>query len=317
MPQVSIIIPAYNQEKYIGDCLNSVIRQTVTDWECIVVNDGSTDNTKNVVLSYMDHHPKIRMIEQTNKGLSCARNAGLHQARGEYIQFLDSDDAITENKLKVQLGLLAQTTAPALCYSNYYYSTENDLNIRSSRPWISPKFPSQNQLRDIISHWETKMTIPIHCFLFHADLLNKHNISFDEELPNHEDWDFLITILRRSPKIFYVNKELAIYRVNENSMARNITSMKQGFMRAIRKQQHLFPKNSIEYQLLSKKYKHVLHSYSLYNLGRRVKIFFPKLSGVKIKKELLKMRFIKTLLFIGNRELGRPHSKKFYEIKNG
>jgi len=293
MPQVSIIIPAYNQVKYISDCLDSVIKQTVTDWECIVVNDGSTDNTKNIVLSYIDYYPKIRMIEQSNKGLSWARNAGLRQAKGEYIQFLDSDDAITENKLKVQLDLLTQTTAPALSYSNYYYSTENDLNVRSSRPWISPKFRSQNHLQDIISHWETKMTIPIHCFLFHADLFNKHNVSFDAQLPNHEDWDLLMNILRLYPEIFYVDKELAIYRVNENSMARNIKSMKIGFMQAIRKQQHFFPKSSIEYKLLSNKFKQVLHSYSLYKLGRIVKIFFPKLSIAKVKKELFKMRFNK------------------------
>ena len=118
MPQASIIIPAYNQEKYISECLNSVTNQTVTNWECIVVNDGSTDNTKKIILSYTEQYPKIRMVDQPNKGLSASRNKGLSEAKGDYIQFLDSDDAIKENKLKLQLDLLKQTSELSLSFSN-------------------------------------------------------------------------------------------------------------------------------------------------------------------------------------------------------
>lgn len=286
MPQVSIIIPAYNQEKYISECLNSVIKQTLTDWECIVVNDGSTDSTKEIVLSYADHYPKIRMIEQSNKGLSSARNTGLRQAKGAYIQFLDSDDAISKNKLKVQLDVLTQTTSLALSYTDYYYSVENDLTVKFSRLHLPPKFRSTNHLHDLISKWENKMSIPIHCFLFDSKIFKEYNLLFDEKLINHEDWDFLMNLFRLNPIIFYIDQKLAIYRLHESSMARYRLSMKNGFLQAIRKQQLFFPKNSTEQKLLARKRKQVLHSYSLYKLGRIVKKFFPRLSLVKVKYQL-------------------------------
>lgn len=276
MPPVSIIIPAYNQGKYISECLNSVINQTVTDWECIVINDGSTDNTKKIILSYTKQYPKIRMIDQPNKGLSAARNRGLGEAKGDYIQFLDSDDAIKKNKLKVQLDLLTQTSDLALSYTDYYCSSEDDLNIKSSRSWLSPKFRSKNHLHDLISYWESKISIPIHCFLFDANFFKKYKISFDEQLPNHEDWECLINILRLHPKVFYIDNELSIYRVHESSMAQNRMSMKNGFTQAIRKQRGYYPKNSLEHKLLSKKLTQVLNSYSLYKIERILKKYFPK-----------------------------------------
>jgi len=286
MPQVSIIIPTYNHEKFISECLDSLIRQTVLDWECIVVNDGSTDGTKKIVLAYIQKDPRIRMIEQPNQGLSAARNKGLREAKGDYIQFLDSDDAIKENKLKLQLDLLTQTTTLSLSYTDYYYSVENNLNIQFPRLCLSPIFRSTNHLNNLIALWENKMSIPIHCFLFDAKIFKKYNLSFDEHLPNHEDWDFLISLFRLNPKIFYIDQKLTIYRLRESSMVSNRLSMKNGFLQAIRKQQSIFPKNSTEHNLLIKKQKQVLHSYSFYKLGRVVKKLFPNLSMVKIKYEL-------------------------------
>ena len=291
MPQVSIIIPAYNQEKFISECLDSIIRHTVSGWECIVVNDGSTDRTKNIVLAYIQKDPRIRMIEQPNKGLSAARNAGLCEAKGDYIQFLDSDDAIKAHKLKLQLDSLPRTGIPALSYTDYYYSTENDLTVQSPQTYITAKFASMNYLHDLISNWENKMSIPFHCFMFDASLFKKHNIAFDEQLPNHEDWDCLMNIFRLNPEVFYVNQKLAIYRRHESSMARDRLSMKNGFIRAIRKHQYSFPENSIEHKLLIKKRRQILHLYSLYKLYRPAKKYLPFLSYAKVEAELLN-RFV-------------------------
>jgi len=287
MPQVSIIIPAYNQGKFIGECLDSIIRQTVSDWECIVVNDGSTDSTPKIVRAYIQNDSRIRMIEQPNKGLSAARNAGLHEAKGNYIQFLDSDDAVKANKLKLQLDAIVRTGIPALSYTDYYYSTENDLRVQSPQVYLTAKFASMNYLHDLIINWENKMSIPFHCFLFDAELFKKDNISFDEQLPNHEDWDCLMNIFRLNPEVFYVDKKLAIYRLHESSMVRDRLSMKNGFIQAIRKHRYSFPENSIEHKLLIRKRIQVLHSYSLYKLYRPVKKYFPFFSYAKVKAELL------------------------------
>ena len=90
MVKVSVIIPVFNVEKYINECVDSVINQTLTDIEIICVNDGSTDNSLNLLKQIPD--PRIKIISQENKGLAAARNEGMKHAKGEYITFLDADD---------------------------------------------------------------------------------------------------------------------------------------------------------------------------------------------------------------------------------
>lgn len=91
---VSIIVPCYNQAIYLSETLDSVLNQIYNNWECIIVNDGSTDNTKDVALSYCNRDSRFLYIEQENAGLSAARNAGVIRSRGEFILPLDSDDKI-------------------------------------------------------------------------------------------------------------------------------------------------------------------------------------------------------------------------------
>jgi hypothetical protein len=95
----------------------------------------------------------------------------------------------------------------------------------------------------------------------------------------------LLNVFRLNPEIFYIDQKLAIYRVNENSMVRDIVSMKKGFLQAIRKQQTLLQRNSIEHKLLSNKLTQVLHSYSFFKLGRMLKMLFPGLSFARVKNE--------------------------------
>ena len=100
MPKVSVIIPVYNVEKYLGECLDSVLRQTLKDIEIICVNDGSTDGSAVILAEYAQKDPRIRIITQPNAGLSAARNAGMDVASGKYIYFLDSDDWIVDDAME-------------------------------------------------------------------------------------------------------------------------------------------------------------------------------------------------------------------------
>ena len=177
VPQVTVIIPTYNQAKYLKDALNSLIDQTFEDWECIIINDGSTDDTGEVIRSYAGKDSRICYVEQANSGLAAARNRGLEKVKGRYIQFLDSDDALHKNKLQLQLALLSQTKELALSYSDYITSIENDLSIPHPY-YLTPKFNSNNLLYDLILRWETEISIPIHCFLFDAKFFNKHKIIY-------------------------------------------------------------------------------------------------------------------------------------------
>ena len=99
-PVISVIVPCYNVGEYVENCLKSLLNQTFRDIEIICVNDGSTDSTPQILNSYAEKYPAIRVINQKNGGLSNARNTGIKEARGEYIAFVDSDDWVNETFLE-------------------------------------------------------------------------------------------------------------------------------------------------------------------------------------------------------------------------
>ena len=97
---ISIIVPAYNASKYIEKCLNSILSQTYKNFEIIVVNDGSTDNTLDILKKCSEQSDKIKIVAQKNKGVSAARNNGLEHAKGQYIAFVDADDTLEQEFLE-------------------------------------------------------------------------------------------------------------------------------------------------------------------------------------------------------------------------
>ena len=100
---ISVIIPIYNTEKYLKDCINSVLKQTINDYEIILINDGSTDKSKEIAEQYCHDYDNISLINQSNKGQGAARNVGVVAAKGEYVYFLDSDDTIENNLFEICL----------------------------------------------------------------------------------------------------------------------------------------------------------------------------------------------------------------------
>ena len=99
--KISIIVPCYNQAQYLDECLQSVLEQTYENWECIIVNDGSPDDTEVVAKKWLEKDNRFQYLYKKNGGLSSARNAGIKQAKGVYIQLLDSDDLLQKDKLKI------------------------------------------------------------------------------------------------------------------------------------------------------------------------------------------------------------------------
>ena len=102
---ISVIMPVYNTGKYLERCLNSIINQTYTNWELIAVNDGSTDNSLEILKSYAQKDNRIIVLEQENQGQSVARNNGIKVAKGEYILMMDSDDLLIDNKIGILLDI--------------------------------------------------------------------------------------------------------------------------------------------------------------------------------------------------------------------
>jgi hypothetical protein len=252
-PLITVIIPAFNQARYLGQALNSLLAQTYRHWNCKIIDDGSTDHTVDVANQYLSCDERFQYVRQENKGLSAARNRGLELADGKYIQFLDADDWIEPRKFELQVQELKKTEAVALCYTDYYCVDEMGRRTPGFRP--RPHFQSSNALHDLISHWETEISIPVHCFLFDARCFRPACIPFDESLANHEDWACWMLVLEKDPKIFFLNLPLAVYRRCRNSMSQASGCMRNGFLAAIDKALQRFSRNSVEYHFLLRKRK--------------------------------------------------------------
>jgi len=251
-PLISVIIPCYNQAQFLSDAIRSVVSQSWENWECIIVNDGSTDDTREVSLTFSRNDPRIHYLEQHNQGLSAARNTGLQAASGNFIQFLDCDDTILSTKLAEQIALISETRSPSVSICDFYYHAENDASeIITLDSDVTPHLNGLDPVADLILRWEDGLSIPAHCFLFDARLFE--SIRFDISLPNHEDWDCWINIFRQSPSVFFLNKPLAAYRLHESSMSTNKPNMYAGFLTAIKHQKSTFKSTDRLFKLLSDK----------------------------------------------------------------
>ncbi|NNC50939.1 MAG: glycosyltransferase [Flaviramulus sp.] len=255
--KVSVIIPCFNQAQYIEETLASVLNQTYPNWECIIVNDGSTDNSKDIAKKWCDKDERFQYFFKENGGLSSARNFGLRKANGKYIQFLDSDDLIKREKFSEQVKDLQESE---ISISNYF-SFIDGTNDTAPHRYLSPFLSEENYKKEVILDWEYRKSIPCHCVMFESRLIFENNLSFNENLPNHEDWVFWVQLFYYSKSIKNNKNEFALYRIHNHSMSVDFKLMKQGFLKASKILEVFFKsENNIEFVKLSKeKYKEIYH----------------------------------------------------------
>lgn len=130
MSLITIIIPCYNQAQYLDECLQSVLDQTYTNWECIIVNDGSLDDTQELAQKWCERDSRFSYFFQQNEGVSTARNFGIKKAKGDYIQFLDGDDILENDKIFNQVNFLEKEEKVDIVYSsNRYFFSEDKANL--------------------------------------------------------------------------------------------------------------------------------------------------------------------------------------------
>lgn len=197
----SIIVPAYNVAPYLERCLTSCLQQDIpqNDYEIVVVNDGSTDNTLAVAEEIASSHPNIRIISQENGGLSRARNAGLKEAKGEYVWFVDSDDFIAENFLGALLGPCQEKDLDFLGMNMARVMPDGSISER-----IYYDASQAGQVQDgpsaLRSGWLKQPCAPF--YLIRRSFLQEHGLSFCEGLL-HEDEDF-------TPRMFYLARKASV-----------------------------------------------------------------------------------------------------------
>lgn len=232
MVLASVIIPVFNGEKTISETLESVLNQTCKNLEVIVVDDGSTDGTVNIVKRFKD--PRIRIKSFPNKGLAASRNRGARRAKGDFISFVDADDVWTPEKLSEQIAALENDLEAAVVYSWNDFVDESSEFIRHGihltyHGNIYPKLLARNFI-------ENGSNILVRRRVF--DEVGY----FDESLTHIEDWDFYFR-LAAAYKFVCAPKVHVLYRVSQNSMSTQVLKMEKASVQVLRRAFENAPKD--------------------------------------------------------------------------
>lgn len=303
--KVSIIIPVYNIENYLSKCLDSVINQNFNDYEIIIINDGSTDNSSKIISDYQKKFPnKIVSIDKQNEGQAIARNIGIQKARGKYIMFVDGDDYIDENTLRICYDEAQKKEADIVCFGHHMvidgkiYTTENSKMI----------------VEDVVKDFILRQMGPCEKFIKRS-LIIENNLYFPK-LRAYEDIAVIPAYAIYTNKIVNIDEGLYYYLLRTGStMNQTVYSKKlEHIFDAMNNLYELFEKSNklnqyydeIEFLFI----KHLLHGAGLRfikfdnylnNLNQIIKIMqirFPKWTKNKyFKKESLKYKIMCKLIY--------------------
>ena len=219
MKRVSLIIPVYNGEKHIGECIENLLMQTYRNIEIIVINDGSQDKTKEVIEMYAKQDDRIVVVNKKNEGVSKARNEGILRATGEYIMFVDSDDTIVDNAIEI---LLEQNDNNDLII--FGFKVEGSKN-RKNDTEVLKKIQQNNELKTREKVLQAVISTKNNIFgyiwraIYSKSLLINNEIFFPNGIKISEDYLFLLDAIRNANSIKIISDELYVYKIGESSMS--------------------------------------------------------------------------------------------------
>jgi glycosyltransferase involved in cell wall biosynthesis len=221
-PRVSIVVPAYNLERFIGACLASVLAQSCTDWECLVIDDGSADATAARVSEAAQRSGgRIRLVTQANGGVSTARNNGLHAAQGACVMFLDGDDLLHPEALARLLAALDSQPAAVLAFGTFVKVNEDGSTFAGQKPLHLHRYPSGDVLADIVR--DNFFANGGHV-LIRAEAAVQAG-GFNTRLRLSEDWDFWVRLALRG-QFHFIGCEPEVFRLRMRlgSSSRNLAA---------------------------------------------------------------------------------------------
>ena len=258
-PLVSVIIPCFNQGEYLTEALNSVLAQTYYNWECVIMDDGSTDRSKQVALAFCNKDKRFHYLYQNNQGLSAARNNGIKNSRGRYILPLDADDLIHKDYLIEAVDVLERKEEIKIVYCRAEFFGEK------TGEWMLPKFTMLEILNQNC----------IFCSAMYRrvdfDQTSGYNTKMKYGL---EDWDFWLSMLEKGGDVYQIPQIRFYYRIKKKSMLvdlnHNDEKRLETVLAVIRNHLPFYRKN---YTALYNKYVDITNSrwYTLFKLLRRVK----------------------------------------------
>lgn len=269
MPKVSIIVPVYNVEKYIEKCLNSLVKQTMEDIEIIIVNDGSKDNSINVINKFIKQYPeKIQYLEKKNGGLSDARNYGLPYAKGEYIAFLDSDDYV-EKDMYEKMYKLAKKENSDMVECDFIWEYPN-----KQKEDIGQIYTNKKQMLE-------KVRVVAWNKLIKTNIVIENKITFPKGY-RYEDVEFTYKLVPYLNKVSFLKKPCVHYVQRENSISNLQNERTKEIFNVLDHVLDFYKKNNI-YDEYKEELEYIYTRYLLCSsLLRMVKI-----KNKKIKNKLL------------------------------
>ena len=221
--KISCIIPVYNVEKYLRRCLDSILHQTFTDFEMIIVNDGSTDSCREICDEYAKIDKRIKVIHKENGGLSDARNVGIENSEGEYLIFIDSDDYIDKDMFKILLGLNEKNgTKISACDKAFVF--ENSGKIEYGKESCEEFVLSSEETFKLIVDFYKKLGMEMWNKLYSRDLFD--NVRFPKG-KIFEDQATQYKLIFGTNKISYIEKSLYYYVRRDNSITTQKYSIKE------------------------------------------------------------------------------------------
>jgi glycosyltransferase involved in cell wall biosynthesis len=236
MPKVSVIVPTYNRAHFLAEAIQSVLDQTFQDFEVMVVDDGSTDNTKEVVDRFQD--PRIKYIYRRNRGLSAARNTGIKASIGEYIALLDSDDIWLPQNLELNVKLLDSRPDIALVCSDLY-EFNNDTGATIRRLWRNRSGRYWRELQDgtrqpLTEYLSGRASLRIVTVIMRRQVFDEAGY-FDEALQAFEDFDMYVRIFQRFSSIGIINMPLVRVRKHRAHLSRDYDKVHTSMLIGINK----------------------------------------------------------------------------------
>ncbi len=244
-PVVSVVVPSFNYGHLIAQTLDSVLAQSSPDWECVVVDDGSTDDTADVVSAYTRRDRRFSYVSQRNAGLSAARNAGLRRSQGTYFQFLDADDVVEPSKLEHHVSYLNAHPYVGIVYGPARYFTTADPTQRRYS-WTDPDTPWMPQVSGsgqvLVNALLDTNIMPVNSALVRREVLRRIG-PFDERLQALEDWEYWIRCALGGVHFHFLDREntYALVRLHEGSMSTDSLRMRAALVRHYRTTVRLAP----------------------------------------------------------------------------
>ena len=232
-PLVSIVMPAYNVEKYIGDAIGSVMKQTYQNWELLVVDDCSSDTTKNIIETFQKSDKRIQPIFLDKNGgkPSIAKNVALQKVKGKYIAFLDSDDMWLEEKLQKQVSFMEENKNYALTYTGSYWIDDGGCEIKK----ILPQYKSGYLLQRMLSRYE----INNQSVMLKKEVLNNTLVKFNEKITIGEDYNLFMHIVAKY-EVASIGEYLIKYRIHNNAITKSSKRVSDGVLLTLKELDKLY-----------------------------------------------------------------------------